>query len=138
MVLRARFQQSLTSFFSSDQTLPLDMALRALLQHLTDRLCFITSPSIKGHAETDPATAERLGLDRRTGLLITYLHLLSEYFLLDGACLRTSAYALHPYRNNLFLVGACLSTSSCTLHPYRENSFLVGVCLRTFGCTLHP
>ena len=43
MVLRARFQQSLTSFFSSDQTLPLDMALRALLQHLTDRLCFITS-----------------------------------------------------------------------------------------------
>ena len=67
-----------------------------------------------------PHEEEMIG-SSRTSLL--FLHLFSEYFLLDGACLRTSAYALHPYRNNLFLVGACLSTSSCTLHPYRENFF---------------
>ena len=88
--------------------------------------------------DTDPATAERLGLDRRTGLLITYLHLLSEYFLLDGACLRTSAYTLHPYRENSFLIGACPRTFGCTLHPYRENSFLVGACPNISGFALHP
>ena len=72
----------------------------------------------------------------RTSLL--FLHLFSEYFLLDGACLCTSGCTLHPYTENSFLAGVCLCTSGYTLHPYTENSFLVGVCLRTSGYTLHP
>ena len=71
-------------------------------------------------------------------MLITYLHLFSEYFLLEGACLCTSGYTLHPYRENSFLVGACPRTFGCTLHPYRENSFLVGACPNISDFALHP
>ena len=108
------------------------------------------------HEDTGPATAERLGLDRR--------QMRDTIACFDGkGCLdlislssrRRGRYIAHlpavraGGRDCLLLIsiffvgipywmGPVYYTSGCTLHPYTENSFLVGACLRTSGCTLHP